>query len=658
MNCFNYILKFILPCFLFFGNVFFHASSAQEINERYVDSVLNLTKTQNTKGKISTYDDLGTAILRKVAPDKASNLFQYVFSKDTTKLAKICMYDSYAKSESRSGRLTEAIALKKEGIALSEKLDDERRVIIYQSSLANSYLQANLPDKALYHLNIAEPLAMKDNNLDLLWIVYYNKGILETMLEDNDAAAKYYLKMWDAVKNYENTPRKRFVLYILVDFFAQVDYPKELAKYTELLAQHYEDANPNTPAGHMPIKAIFANKIAPEHIPRYKEAIKISDSLNSINSYVHTTIALTDAYRNINEQEKALPYLLRAKNKLDSLNKPSQLMDIYLRLSQTNEELSNYKDAFKYKTLESSIRDSLTSEKMQRNIAELEIEFDTEKKELQISEQKLELEKRDMKKRWTQYGIVFLGFLLGVLVLFFLYRLKSQKTIAQQTESIQNQKITELQQKNKLLAMNSMIEGQEAERLRIAKDLHDSLGGLLATVKAHFTSIQSEIEQLERLNLTGKTNDLIDEACLEVRRISHNMMPHALTISGLKGALEDVGEHLTEQGLKTNVEISNLPLKIETTKEVMIYRLVQEIVSNIRKHAEAKNVLIQLIGYKEEVNLIIEDDGVGFDHEKALEKGGLGLKSIKSRVEFLDGTINWDTKPGQGTSITINIPTI
>ena len=203
--------------------------------------------------------------------------------------------------------------------------------------------------------------------------------------------------------------------------------------------------------------------------------------------------------------------------------------------------------------------------------------------------------------------------------------------------------------------MSSMIEGQEAERLRIAKDLHDSLGGLLSTVKAHFGSIQKECDQLDQVPIVQKTNGLIDEACIEVRRISHNMMPHALTISGLEGAIQDMVDNLNDQKYDATFEANNLP-KMETTREVMVYRLVQEIISNIRKHAKASSIFIQIFGHKQEINLIIEDDGVGFDYQKAQLAGGLGLKSINSRVAFLDGNIEWDTQPKRGTNINITIP--
>ena len=136
------------------------------------------------------------------------------------------------------------------------------------------------------------------------------------------------------------------------------------------------------------------------------------------------------------------------------------------------------------------------------------------------------------------------------------------------------------------------------------------------------------------------------------------MMPHALSLSGLEGAIEDLAAHLKEQGYGVTLELTNLPKGIEPTKEIMMYRLLQEIISNIRKHAEAKNILIQLVGHQQEINLLVEDDGKGFNFEEAVAKGGLGLKSIASRVAYLDGTIDWDTQPNNGTSLTINIPTI
>ena len=155
------------------------------------------------------------------------------------------------------------------------------------------------------------------------------------------------------------------------------------------------------------------------------------------------------------------------------------------------------------------------------------------------------------------------------------------------------------------------------------------------------------------VEIVEKTQSLIDHACTEVRRISHNMMPHALSISGLEDGIKDIAERLTISGYEVSLEINDLP-KMDSTKQVMVYRLVQEIVSNIKKHAEASSIFIQLYAHNDQVHLTIEDDGKGFDPEKIKDKKGLGLKNIESRVAYLNGEIDWDSEKGLGTTININ----
>lgn len=640
----------ILLFFIFYSSLSF----SQKTTKQTVDSVLNTLKSKKFKEQKDAYFYLNNIISKN--RKEAEYLFEYVLSKDSSELSKAIINLQYSKSLSQKGLTDESIALKLEGLDIVEQLGDKALIMEYHLSLGSSYQFQNKIDKALYHLNLGQVIAEEPAHNDFLWNFYYQKGLIQGVLGDSEGHTTYFKKMWDLCKNYGNNPTTRFIHYILIDYFSQINEPILLSEITESLAKYYEEADPNTPAGHLPIKSIFDKKTDPSNIPLLKESIRISDSLNSINSLCYSTIALANTYSKMNKPELAIPYLKNAFDKLEQVNKPQVTLDILSTLANTASEANNYKVAYSYKSKEYALRDSLNSNKMQKNIAELQVQFDTEKKERKILEQTLIIEKDERQRNQFIIGIITLGLLLFMGFIFFKKRLKYIQTITAQKEEIQAQEITELRQTNKLLALNSMIEGQEVERLRIAKDLHDSLGGLLSTVKAHFTTIQREIIQLEKLNITKKTNSLIDEACIEVRRISHNMMPHALSISGLQGALEDIAENLREDGFQTNLEISNLPEKIENTKEVMIYRLLQEIISNIRKHAEAKSILIQLLGFQNEINIIIEDDGKGFDYEKAIEKGGLGLKSINSRVHYLDGMIHWDTMPNQGTSISINIP--
>ncbi len=303
---------------------------------------------------------------------------------------------------------------------------------------------------------------------------------------------------------------------------------------------------------------------------------------------------------------------------------------------------------FEYQTIKDSI---FTSEK-DKNLAEAIQKYETEKKDIALQKQEIQIEDQHRLKNWLISGSVLLALVAIFIFVVYKKRLKYEHTIAEQTKAIQQQKITELEQGNKLTAMNSMIAGQEAERMRIAKDLHDGLGGLLSSVKAHFTSIKTN----DNTAVYTKTNLLIDEACVEVRRIAHNMMPHALSIAGLEDTLIDLGESLRQDGIKTIIEVNKLPVTLDDTKSVMIYRLAQELIANIRKHADAKNVLLQFLANPNAVSLTIEDDGKGFDIEEQQQQDGLGLKSIFSRVKFLDGTINFDSRIGEGSTITVEIP--
>lgn len=631
---------------------------AQNFGKEKIDNVLKRLQNKPREEKRPEYFKLGDSIVLKNKSEEATRLFEYAFQKDTSAYAKLILYEAYSRNLSRSGFLDEAIILKKKGIVLAEKFKDEKSYLFYHFSLGYSFDQKNQPDLALQYLNKVEALALKEENRGLLANYYDAKSAVYNSLKDYDKQETYLLKIYDLVKDNPNTPQKRFHIYMILDFYTQVDKPEQLAKFTQILSELYEEAHVNTPIGHMPIEALFKRRMSKEDIPLLQKTIQISDSLNSINSYVSTTIALANLYEANGTPEKGIFYLKNAVAKLKTVEKPSHLIDLYITLTKISAAAFNYKDAYDYKVLQGSLQDSLTSEKMKRNIAALEIEFETEKKERKILAQQLELEKQTRQKTQIRYGLIALGILAFLLLFFFRYRLQSQKTIAKQTQAIQQQKITELQQKNKLLALNSMIEGQEAERLRIAKDLHDSLGGLLSTVKAHFTSIQNEFKHIEKINLAEKTNKLIDEAVIEVRRISHNMMPQALSISGLQGAVEDLGLQLQQEGYETNVEFINLPKKIEATKEVMLYRLLQELLSNIRKHSGANEVTIQLIGHENEVSILVEDNGAGFDYTKQLENGGLGLKSINSRVQYLDGTIDWDAAVGTGTTVLVKIPLV
>lgn len=311
----------------------------------------------------------------------------------------------------------------------------------------------------------------------------------------------------------------------------------------------------------------------------------------------------------------------------------------------------NYTDALRLLKEINNVDSIITTEKSRARVDSLRILFQTEEKENEILEQQLEINRRTNQRNII---IVFAGvLLLGLLIIW--QRLITNKKLAKQEAVLKEQHILSLEQENKILAMDAMITGQEEERKRIAKDLHDGLGGILATVKMSFETIQKEIDRLNSFSPYEKAITMLDDACDEVRRISHDMMPTALAVSGLPEAITDLGSTLENvHGIKTSTQIIGMDKRLDESREVMIFRIVQELVANIIKHSNASKAIIQLSRHDDQLSLAVEDDGVGFDIENAT--GGLGMKSLRSRVDYLKGNLQVESNAGHGTFVYIEIP--
>jgi two-component system, NarL family, sensor kinase len=229
--------------------------------------------------------------------------------------------------------------------------------------------------------------------------------------------------------------------------------------------------------------------------------------------------------------------------------------------------------------------------------------------------------------------------------------IRNQKLVAKKNIEIAQLRISEAESLSHMERSRAILETQEEERSRIAKDLHDEVGGTLAALKLKL--------QNNDLNVNNHSAvDIVDQLARNVRQISHNMMPDAIEKFGLKNALAGYMSKLNMQSdtvFKYQIEALE-EIKFSESREVAIYRIVQEVLTNALKHAKAKVVYIQMYESDGELSISIEDDGKGFDREQLSE--GIGMKNITSRVNFLSGTIEYQTQFGKGTSVQINIPII
>lgn len=336
-------------------------------------------------------------------------------------------------------------------------------------------------------------------------------------------------------------------------------------------------------------------------------------------------------------------------------NLPERTKEIYWNIFTTYEKMGNYQQAFEYLGKLYNLKDSIFNIEKEETIANLTLKYEKEKDQAQIlalQNENLEIE-LNLRKRTNQRNVYLFSGSGIITIIFFLlifYRHKARKD-----GIISEQRIQQLEEEKKLLAARSIVNGQEEERKRIAKDLHDGLGVLLSTAKMQFTSIVDKSP--ENKPMIDKATKLLEQAAGDVRRISHNMMPGLLTRFGLYEAAEDLIEQLDEtEGVSATCEITGNTKRLPENTEIMLYRILQEMVNNTIKHAQAKTIRLKMKILPELLELSYSDDGKGFIVAEKTDLKSIGLSSIRSRVNFLNGKLKIESSPGAGTTYSVKIP--
>lgn len=531
---------------------------------------------------------------------------------------------------------------------------------VLDNNLALVYRRAGQRDSAYYYWSQAEKGYEAVGLPYECWRVYLGMGQLFWEREDLENAELYLKKAYDITSTGQNPVDQGYLLFQLGDYYFSTENFDQLREIRSIWDQRQSVRRTSKELMELPehtsLLYLFG-QVKPDIIPRLQKAAAYfreqEDHFNE--AWIIENLGLM--YTRAGNNQQAIEILQRALGLFTRYNAKVRIGAVQYALYQVYKDQGNEPQALAVLEDYTQLKDSLRSAEIEGNLAKLQVQYETEKKEQALRIQELELSQKTQERNILLASTILLALLAVSIFLSYRQRLRTNHQLNAQAAEIQAQKIRQLEQDNQLLSLNSMIEGQESERMRIAQDLHDGIGGLLTSVKAHFYAIQEQVEKLQKLNIYQKTNELIDEACIEVRRISQNMMPRALQLLGLKGAIEDLATQLRQKDLDCELEIIGLQEEPDRTRANMIFRIVQELCNNISKHAGATKVFIQLLQHGNELSLIVEDDGKGFDLNQASGRSAsLGLKNIESRVRFLEGSWDIDSVPGEGTTVMIRIP--
>ena len=283
--------------------------------------------------------------------------------------------------------------------------------------------------------------------------------------------------------------------------------------------------------------------------------------------------------------------------------------------------------------------DARSTNEIESSPAQFEERYKTGKGELRIGV---------LERKWKLHGIIASTWLLFLLLLSLLLYLR-QKSV-QGKKKLAEQKIIQLMQEKKIIATQAVMDGETAERSRLARDLHDGLGGMLSAVKLNLFAMKQDVfMEAEDISRFNKVMDMLDNCMQELRRVAHNMMPESLSRFGLKVAVEDFCHSFPN----VRFHFFGEEKRIDKKTEITLYCAIFELVNNAVKHANAQHIDMQIVQQPDRISITVEDDGIGFDPLTHPE--GTGLHNVANRISSAGGTLNILSVQGKGTEITIDM---
>ena len=393
------------------------------------------------------------------------------------------------------------------------------------------------------------------------------------------------------------------------------------------------------------------------------EIFFIKKNYDSAHFYFKDAHKVAMNFRHGKMLNTALYSLTQSSIKLGKLEDAKSYAEENMAMSQTENNLviklqaltgfSNYLNAIgnskeAYNILSEAIilKDSLISETNLKQINTLNAIYQSEQNKESISKLNVANQKK------ATFNNILIGSSAALLLISFLiFRNFKHK------RNVQTLKISQLEKDKQLLTVDGMLRGQEEERSRIAKDLHDGLGGLLSGTKLSFTNMKENLV-LTPENAIQFDNSLsmLDSTIVDLRKVAQNLMPEALVKFGLNEALRDFCNTI-QLSSKITVDYQKLgsDRKLNNTAEVFVYRIVQELVNNAIKHAKATEIFVQLALSEAKTLITVEDNGIGYDKNNIKTKKGSGLDNIEYRVSYLNGVIETETSINNGTTVNIEL---
>lgn len=491
-------------------------------------------------------------------------------------------------------------------------------------------------DYQLSSLKIYDSLNLKKD----IAILYNNIGVTHMYNGVNTEAIKNYTKALDIATEIKDDNTKNLALNNLGIIYCYEENFEEGIKYFKqsLLIEQKQNNKKGLSECYNNIGgAYYYMQKMDSSIHYFEKSLSIEKELNNVVGMSGSLSNIGELLTSVGRYKEAEEKLLEALALTQQHQIAAEYQNTLLNLSGLYEQSGNLEKALLYNRKFTVAKDSIHSLEQSKQIAEMQTKYETEKKDKEILHQ-TEIIRKEKTINYVMLGLISL--LIIASILFYIwYRAKQQ------------QKLQAALLKEKELGLEAIINAEEEERQRIAKDLHDGIIQQLTSLKFGLKNIFEKQPSKESEKLFSQ----LEESTTELRSISHQMMPKALSELGVVSAIEDMlHKSLQPIDITFSFDTFGITERLKENLEITLYRVTQELINNIIKHSGASQVSVQLFKSGKNVVLIVEDNGKGFDTNA--KKDGIGLLNINSRLDTVNGKVNFEPSPNSGTLATIKIP--
>lgn len=481
------------------------------------------------------------------------------------------------------------------------------------------------------------PYAKQSDNQELLSSYLSDVGMIFHNHKVYDKSIDYYQQAIDVLNNEKNNGEQ--LMHAYSNMAQSLLYQNDLAKAKEslnkaqILLKHLPESKYT--AFFYIVKSIYhrsANE-PDSSVASINEGILHATKINADYDLLRLHYEKYQLYKlqeNFQAAKEELENILNNK-KYEGLTK--NRLSFLIELADTQKALGNYQRAYELLEEHRILNDSVHAENIRSQIANMEAQYRTSEKEKEI----LALQnKRKIEYMLLWSSIAFIALLSSI----FIYALKQRKKRNQQ-------QVFSLEQQREIEVSKALMKGEEQERLRLARDLHDGLGGMITGIKMKLDAKARMMDDENLMKIVGQ----LDTVLAELRRTARNLIPENLMKYGLEDALRDFCQSINTDNTQISFYCNDLSDITDTNTQLILYHIMLELVNNAIRHAEATNILLQCTLEDKLLLIDVEDNGKGFDIHTT--KRNMGLNNIEMRVKYLEGKMTIDSRSGKGTTITI-----